>query len=321
MKTIYIVKLLFFAICITLFLPLLLSAQEAKEDPTFFTGISPILLERNASEVTLMNSMSSFWLAIHKYDPTLQIAQIQDRQRFTRTEHLLRLTYGFSKNKNWDLGAELKFANARLDDAARSSPFLVFNKQAEKSTENFVNNNSYHGLSSIGLRLRFMPINSIPELTLQATYQRPVARTAAERYAFGSQRTQAGLTATYFIQSGENIYYFFQADWATLLKSDDNHFNGHIPSISTFVVVRTWENQWFIYPGLTYSMSLSGSFYRLQQQLFGSLGVFYQPSPKFSLLLNWQTPFVLQSGSRSVDFVKESYTGFTIGIRTLLSPR
>ena len=302
-------------------------AQEATEEPAFFTGISPIILERNAAEVSLMNNMSSFWLALRRYNPSLQVTQVSDRERYTRAENILRVTYGFSKKKNWDLGAEFKYSNARLDNAARSSPFRVYRAQNEVTEDFFTRDNSYHGLATIGLRLRGTPLKSVPELTLQATYYQPVAQTISDRYAFGADRVQTGLSATYFIKSGENMYYFFQADFATYLSSKQNninfrsHYTDFVPSISTFAVINTWEDQWYIFPGLNYSTTLSSSFYRLSQQFFGTLGVFYQPKKTFSVLLNWQIPFILDSGTRNVEFVRNSYSGFTLGLRTLIEPR
>ena len=303
-----------------------LLAQEAQEKPAFFTGISPIILERNAAEVYATSSLSSFWLAVHQYNPSLQITQVRDRQRFTRAETLLRFTYGFSKKKNWDLAFEIKHAFARLDEAARSSVLRVFDSPSVISGD-FERNNSYRGLSSVGLRFRYTPFERIPELTLQATAYQPVAGNIAKRYAFGAERFQTGLSATYFIQSGDNIYYFFQADFVAYLKSNEininlrSHYTDFLPALSTIVVIRTWEDKWFVFPGLSYSTTVNSSFYRLNQQLFGSLGLFYQPNPKFSMLLNWQLPLILDSGNRNVEFVKNSYSGFTLGLRTLIEPR
>ena len=291
-----------------------MSAQEEKEKPAFYTGISPIILERNATEINFLNNVNSFWWALKEYNPDNLSTRVANRYRYTRVEQLLRVTYGFSKNKNWDLSGELKFAHARLDDAARSSLFKVFSKDT-------VGGKSYHGLSTIGLRGRWMPFSNIPELTLQGTLQYPIARSAEERKWLDAQRTQIGLAATYYIQSGENIYFFFQTDWSTRLKSTDNHRMTHLASIGTNVVIRVWEQQFFVFPGLNYGLTLQkfsskGSLHRINQSLFGNAGVFIQPNPRFSVMLNLQLPFILESGSQYIEYVRESFTGFTLGIRT-----
>jgi hypothetical protein len=295
-----------------------LKAQEKKDEPTFFTGLSPVILERNAAEINLINSMNSYWIVSKQFKPEDPTGFILDRKRFTRTEHILRASYGFSKNKRWDLGVELKFSQARLDEAARSSPFRVFGNETGSGT-------SYRGLSGIGLRLRTQPFNKYPELTVQATVLYPqisVQSSESERAQLDAQSVQTGISATYYLQSGENTYYFFQADWAMRLQNQENKRTKHAPSLSATMVFRTWEEQWFVFGGLNYGMSLQqfadGGLYRLSQALFASGGVFYQPTPKFSVVLSIQLPLLFESNLRSIDLPRESFTGFTLGMRSLL---
>jgi hypothetical protein len=294
-------------------------AQDEKEEPEFFTGISPVILKRNTTEISLLNSLYSFWWSIKEYNTSALPTGFVDRARFTRLDQLLRLTYGFSKNKNWDLSAELRFSHARLDDDARSSPLKVLEKTTGlKSGDLFQRNQSYHGLSFIGVRLRGTPFKSIPELTVQGTFHKYVAPSPDKREAFSAARNMAGFTATYFLQSGENVYYFFQTDWNTALKSNEVLFTGHQLSLSTTLVFKTWAEGLFIYPGMSYGSNYSSSFFRLSQQFFINAGAFYQPTTKFSIFLNWQLPILFESGSQYVEFVKGSFTGVTLGVRTLL---
>lgn len=297
------------------FLTSSLLAQEAAEEPTFFTGLSPVILERNAAELNLINSFASFWIAQKQFRPDAPSVLAVDRKRFTSVEHLIRASYGFSKNKTWDLGMELKITEARVDEAARSSPFRVFGNSE-------VGGKSYRGLSSIGLRARMMPFKKIPELTFQATAAYPMARQAENRAIFNAQSTQLGLAATYFVQSGERNFYFFQADWGVRLRNDEALRTQHSPALSAVMVIKLWDEEWFIYPGLSYGTTLqqfsNGGLYRMNQSLFGTGGVFYQPSPQFSVFLNFQLPLIYSSTLRSVELVRESYSGFTLGIRSLL---
>lgn len=295
-----------------------LSAQEEKEDPAFFTGLSPVILERNAAEINLINSLTSYWIVAKQFTPDNATGFLLDRKRFTRSEHLLRASYGFSKNKRWDLGAELKFTQARLDEGARSSPFRVFGNETSGGT-------SYRSLTGIGLRVRTMPFKNIPELTLQGTIsypQKSASSTDVERAQLDAQSTQVGISATYYIQSGENMYYFFQGDWSTRLENSENKRTKHAPSLSTTLVVKTWEDRWFLFAGMNYGMSLQkfsdGGLYRLSHALFASGGVFYQPTPKFSVFLSVQLPLMFESNLRSVELVRESFTGVSLGMRSLL---
>ncbi len=295
-----------------------LRAQEKTDEPTFFTGLSPVILARNSAEINLVNSLTSYWIVSKQFNPDNQAGFQLDRQRFTRTEHVLRAAYGFSKSKRWDLGAELKFAQARLDEAARSSPLRVFGNETETGA-------SYRGLTGVGLRLRTQPFNKIPELTLQGTVTYPqstASSTENERAQLDVQSLQAGIAATYYVQSGEKMFYFFQADWSMRFKNAENKRTKHFPSLSTTVVVKTWQDQWFLFGGLNYGMGLQqfsdGGLYRLSQALFASGGVFYQPTPKFSVVFSVQLPLLFESNLRSVELVRESFTGFTLGMRSLL---
>ncbi len=295
-----------------------LNAQDAKEEPAFFTGLSPVILERNTAEINLLNSLNSYWIVSKQFNPKDPAGFVLDRQRFTRAEHILRASYGFSKEKRWDLGLELKFNQARLDEAARSSPLRVFGNETATGK-------SYRNLTAIGLRVRLSPFKNIPELTVQGTVhypQKSVSSTENERAQLDAQSLQAGLSATYYVQSGDNIYYFFQGDWGTRFKNMENKRTKYLPSLSSTVVIKTWNEQWFVFAGLNYGMTLQqfsgGGLYRLNQALFASAGVFYQPSPKFSIVFSSQLPLLFESNLRSVELVRESFSGFSLGFRSLL---
>ncbi len=295
-----------------------LLAQKTEDEPNFFTGLSPVILERNAAEINFINNLSSFWIVTKQYRPDIATGFLVDRKRFTTTEHILRASYGFSKNKRWDLGAEVKFAQARLDDGARSSPFRVFGNET-------VDGISYRNLSAIGLRVRTMPFIKVPELTLQGTVyfpQKSFKSTEIELAELDAQNVKTGLTATYYLQSGANIYFFFQGDWLTSLKSTEDNRTKHSPAISSTMVIKTGGGQLFIFGGLNYGMTLQqfsdGGLYSLSKALFGSAGLFYQPTPKFSIVLSSQLPLLYESNLRYIEFVRESYLGFSLGMRSLL---
>jgi hypothetical protein len=309
----------FLSLFILSLISLHLPAQDKEEEPEFFTGISPVILQRNAAEVTLLNSLNSFWWSIKEYNTNALPTGFVDRARFSRLDQLLRVTYGFSKNKNWDLAAELRFTHARLDDEARSSPFRVFEKSDIKGSDDlFQRNNSYHGMSFIGVRLRVTPFKRIPELTLQGTFHKYAAPSPDKREAFSAARNQAGFTATYFLQTGDNVFYFFQTDWNTAFSSTEVPFTGHQLALSTTLVFKTWLQGLYVYPGVSYGSNYSSTFYRLSQQFFVNTGAFYQPTPKFSVFINWSFPILFESGSKYVDFTRGSFIGATVGVRTLL---
>lgn len=292
------------------------SGQFSKEgEAKFYTGISPVILAKDGIEVNFLNSMTSFWLAVNEYNPASNSSRIGNRYRFTRFQQLLRVNYGFSASGRWDLGAELQYTHSRLDDEARSSPFRVFGGDTPSG-------NTFRGMSMVGLRLRMMPFDNLPELTLQGMAHFPINRKEESRAQLGAQRTQIGLLTTFYQQLNTRTFYFLQGDWRTQLASDELDKTTHTPSLSGFLVFDAWEQVWYIFPGMTYSPTLqktaSGKVVRVNQQLLGSLGGLFQPSDGFGIMVNWQIPFILESGSRSTEWVRESFSSLTLGFRVVL---
>ncbi len=290
-------------------------AQFSKEsEARFYTGISPVILPKDGIEVNFLNSMASFWLAVNEYNPVSNSTRIANRYRFTRFQQLLRINYGFSGSGRWDLGAELQYTHSRLDDEARSSPFRVLGG-------NTASGDTDRGLSMVGLRLRFMPFGDLPALMVQGMAHFPINRNEEKSAKLGAQRTQIGLLATFYQQLNTRTFYFLQGDWRTQLASNELDKTTHTPSLSGFLVIETGE-MWYVFPGLSYSPTLqkvgNGSFVRVNQQLLGSVGGLFQPSDAFGVMLNWQVPFILESGSQSTEWVRESFVALTLGIRVVL---
>lgn len=288
--------------------------SSKKGEANFYTGISPVILAKDGFEANFLNSMTSFWLASNEYNPFTNSTRIANRYRITRFQQLLRVNYGFSKSGRWDLGAELQYTHSRLDDNARSSPFKVLGGDTESGK-------TFRGVSLLGLRVRVAPFDGLPELTLQGMAYFPVNRSEEVRAQLGSQRTQLGLLATFFQQLNPRAFYFLQADWRTNLSNSDLDRTTHVPSVSGYLVFNATESI-YIFPGMTYSPTLqklsSGPFRRVNQQLLGSIGALYQPADAFGIMFNFQVPFILESGSQSTEWVRESYSAFTLGFRVLL---
>lgn len=294
-------------------LPALCQSSE-KNNANFYTGISPVILAKDGVEVNFLNSMTSFWLASKEYFPSTNSSRIANRYRLTRFQQLLRVNYGFSQSGRWDLGAELHYTHSRLDDNARSSPLSVLEGDSDTGK-------SYRGISTLGVRVRMALFDGLPELTLQGMAYFPMNKDEELRAQLGSQRTQVGLLATFFQQLNPSVFYFLQADWRTFLANNELNKTTHAPSISGFLVFQAAET-WYLFPGMTYAPTLqtlsNGSLRKVNQQLLGSIGALYQPNDAFGIMLNYQAPFILESGSPSTEWVRESYTALTLGFRVQL---
>ncbi|MEL6142059.1 MAG: hypothetical protein AAFU67_10615 [Bacteroidota bacterium] len=284
----------------------------------FYTGVSPLVLNDRGLEVALNNSLASYWIEVSQLNPADNSTRIAERYRFSSIDHLLRLSYGFSRNGRWDLGIELGYTHRLLDDEARASPFRALGSDAETAII------QASGMSLIGLRARVTPIASLPEFTVQGTFHIPGTRDEEESQLLGFNRNEAGLSLNFYQQFNPYTFYFVQADWRSRLRDNENGLRAvHFPSVSGFLVFDLSGSQrWYVFPGISYLASLQKSGNRLRrisQQLHGSLGILFQPDGRFGILLNGQLPFIFESGNTLTEYVRESYTGFTLGFRYLLN--
>ena len=297
---------------------LLISISAFAQDPfnkdknySFQPVVSAEVLEKDAIDISIINSLNSFWLAYREFNDGFTASRISDRARYTTLDHLIRVSYGFDQNGRWDLGAELRYTHLRLDNAARNSPFKVLGNDETTGT-------SYHGLSYLGLRARVMPFADVAGLTLQATAAFPTAKSAEQRRNLNAQRPQASLGATYLGSFSERTKYFLQTEWRTFISNDELGSTHHLPSLSGFLIFDAYDSKLFVFPGLSYAMTLNNSLNQTNEQLYGSLGIQIQSSYNLAFSLNAQTPFLFESGSAFTEWVSESYSGVSLGIRIIL---
>ena len=279
--------------------------------PSLFLGsLSPVVLDKDHVEVNNFNALTSFWLAVQETPPDLNGAAITNRYRTTFFTSLVRVSYGFSYSKRWDLGAEFRFTRQRLDDDANNSPLNVFGSDSPSSR-------TYSGLSMAGARVRYMPFRSVPELTLQGAVTFPVAKQEMKE-ALKLDRTEFDFGATYYKNLNPSMYYFLQSNWLMRFAKAEDERTTHLWTASAFLVKSLFYHRVYVYPGLTYAglfqnFSNSG-FSQVNYQVLGGLGLQYQPFRIFSVSIYGQIPFILESGSATTEWVRESYSSWTLGM-------
>jgi hypothetical protein len=306
------------AIVLLLSTPLNAQFDDPKEErPNLYTGISAVVLPKDATEVNLLNSLSSFWIALSGYDAGSGSSAVLNRVRYSRADHVLRVSHGFAASGRWDLGADFYYTRVRFDDRAQSSPFRVYSAPETPEGQTF------SGLSAIGLQARVVPFAGLPELTLRTGLVYPLARTEDLRARLNAERMQLFLTAVYLNRLGPSTLALVQGDFRTLLRNSENDATLLLPSATGYLVFELFGDRWYAFPGLSYNVALQQfaegyPFRAASKQLYGSLGVMFRPSDVVSVLVSAQTPFIFDSGSARAEWVRESYFGWNLGLRFLL---
>lgn len=290
--------------------------QDTSYQIKFYSGISPVILDKDDIEIYMFNSLVSFWDGLYQYSNILNDNIIVDRRRFTSLDHSLRVSYGFSENKRWDLGATIQYRQIRLDNDARSSPFRVFEGDS-------FSGNSERGFSRVGLQVRWMPFTKIPELTLQSSLNFPIAKDDELKAELGTQRISFDLNATWFNEFFAQTYLFFQAGWTTRFKNERRDYSTHHTLGSIYLVKGIFNQKLYIFPSLVYFNSLEqfnkgGRLNQTNYQLLWGGGIQYQPNTQISIFAQFQAPFILESGSKSSEWIKESFTAISLGLRILI---
>ncbi len=292
------------------------AGQDSTGSAYFYPGVSAVVLEKDASEIVLRNNFTSFWLAINEYDPATKGTRVSDRARQTIFEHALQVSHGFSKSQRWDIGVEMRYAHTRLDSIANSSPWKALSDDDKGG-------DTYRGLSWLGIRTRIMPFSKLPELTLQGTALFPINGDYRDRRNLGANRIQASLGATFFRKPFNHTYYFLSVEWKTFFRDIENDKVSHTPSVGAYLIREMMSRRLYVLAGLAYSPNYeqfydNGPLRKTSEFFLGFIGLQYQPNRKFGLYLNTQTPFILDSGSDYIQWVRQSYSAWSLGFRVLL---
>ncbi len=276
-------------------------------------GVTTNILDKDDLEVSLNNSFTTFWFVINEFNDEF-FQRITDRRRITSFNQTMRVSYGFSPSRRFDLGLEVRYNHYRDDDAARSTPLRVFqNNHPENGT-------SYRGLANAGLRLRYRPLDSDPAWIIQAAFAVPVSNTAGlERSLLNADVNQAELTSTYYRLLGNNTYYFLQGSVIGQFSPQRRNLIG---GPSFYLIKSVWNNVIFVYPGLSYSIASqtqsNGGFQSTSHYVFGGLGMQYQPVRSFNIGLTYQYPLLIENGSIFAGIERSSFSNASLSLRWMM---
>jgi len=291
---------------------------DTLERAFFVGGLSPSILSEGKVEVNFYSSIYSSWLAIKQ---SASDATVVDRLRLSEFSTNIETYYGMSSTGRWDIGLRLNYVRRRLDNAATSSPFKVLGGSDDEEL-NIGVDKTYSGFREIGLRLRFLPIRSIPELTLNGGYYFSAVKAEEDQTYLAADRSRFDLNAAYYVslnKSGTSYYYFLLNNIFAHPSAINDEWLLNT-NISAFVVQRL-AGRFVFYPGLSYGIGYKPpqvegkTLIKTNQQVLAILGLQYEPSQNLNFNISWGIPLLIDSSNLLVDQVRASYTLVSIGAR------
>ncbi len=337
MNVTYKLKLLSVLIAISCIIATPTQAQEESslledEGIFFIAGLSPVVLQTGRFEVNYNFSLFSTWLE-RPQSPTSTI--IFDRFRLTEFNTNVEAYYGFSQTARWDIGLRIRHGLRRVDNAATSSPFKVFDF-SEPEGEGTVTglDETYHGLREVGLRFRAVPIKAVPQLSINTGFSLvPTTDEETERF-LNANRNSFDLNIAYYIslnESNSTFYYFLingTAFGKSSLEDEENDvflFNTdkwiYNSSASFFILQRLGPVS--LFPGISYSINFNDSNFddkglvKSFEQILGIVGAQYQVNSNLNFTLSGTFPFRIESYNLFQRPVRETYFLVGLGGRVL----
>ena len=287
-------------------------------DSTFSTvtvaGVASTILDKESIEVQWNNTLSSFWFTTYQFNYD-NFRRVSNQSRVSQFNQTLRIQYGFSNSNRWDLGLEIHYNWFRNDDFARSSPFRVF---SQKNTDTGV---SYNGLSGLGIRARYQPLESDPKLILQGRYSFPVGNhESLEKRLLNADLNQFEIGGTYYNAWNTSTYYFVQGT-ANFQFSPVR--SNQILGAGFYLVKSLLNDLIYLYPGINYTFASqnqrNGGFSSKSHYVFAALGGQYTFRSNFIGYAIWQIPLLVDNGSIYSEIVRSSFTNVSLGLRFILN--
>ena len=318
---------LLWTVVILLFCPFVLLSQNEglpslhEDESFFFSGLSPSILAPGRIEVNYNSSLLSFWHAIHQ---SVIESPVRDRLRETQFAANLEAYYGFSGSGRWDVGGRLRYARRRMDNRAQNSPLEIFRKSDRETSIDGLDMN-HSGIKEVGLRLRVMPFERVPQFTLNGGYSFVPNQQKTVETHLPADRSSFDLNIAYYITLNENassFYYFILSGTAFLPGNLEGNEDGLYNSSGSFFVVQRL-GKWMLYPGLSYILTFKppavadNILVKSNEQVLGTLGLQYNPGPGMGINVSTAYPFLLETMNNLQQHVRESYSFVSVGGRFL----
>lgn len=299
------------------------NAENVDTLPVFpvFSGLSPLLVPSGQLELLFYNALST------QKNERLPVNPPGEISRSTSLQHILQVTYGVSESGRFNVGLDLHYLHYRFDANSEHSALKVLRNTASDTLVTDADNKdvlafSFHMLSRVGLRFRWVPSENLPELTLQGGLLFPASyQTPATKRALNIARTQLWLQGNFYQLLGEGLYGFASAGAYLSLPSETQHQTSFTPIVNV-VVAKEISDLFIVFAQTAFNAGFNKQYKAGLQntnlQWLGGLGAQLQLSNHFSISAEFQKPFVNTYNSLSSDY-QGGLTNFSINLRYITS--
>ena len=283
------------------------------------------MLKTGQAEIISNGFINSYWIAFHQNGEN---SPVVDRFRKTQFTSDLFGYYGISATGRWDVGLHLKYARSRLDNAASSSMFRVFDQEISESTVDptfdpfGILDRSFGGLASVGVRVRVKPILNRPEFIVNGGYAFSTVKDETKQNQLTADRDIFDLGFSYYRNISDNVFYFISGLGQFYIPSTVRDEALYTTSLSFYLIHRSNNFKWTFYPGLSYGVGFKPSTFdshaliKTNSSLFALGGIQYAPNARYNVFLTAGFPLQINLVNPLQEIVQESYSLFAIGFRT-----
>ena len=285
-----------------LLLPVLVHAQTAPDDSlglAIAPGLTPVIAD-GQTEIGFFNTFVNYQAA-----DTVGY-------RAAQLTHFLQIQRGISRRNRLSAGADLVFSNLRFGPAGEVAPFEAFGPEPFAGV-------GTHTLSTVGLRLRYVPFVEHYEFTVQGSAYFPVAA-QQHRTRLGEDRTRLSVQGNYATLFAPGWYVVGQLSPQLRLANDDRRQTTWELPLNAYLIRRLLTTatgqRLYAFGSAGYLSTFEKRFkagLRQVNWLFtAGAGAQWVFNPQWSLSLGWQG---LPGYDDSISLKKGSYSAFTVGAR------
>lgn len=221
----------------------------------FIGGSSVMLLEKGNVEVNLSSTLNTFILGRQRFRES---SPFIDRFRSTTLINRADVYLGTSETGRWDLGLRTEYTRRRFDNGASSSPFAVLEGQQDNpnfsEAENDIDN-SFGGLSRVGIRFRLKPFTQNNKFTVTGGYSIGTIKSERLQQNLNATSDQMDLSMIYFKDLNPRSFYYVAVSGFFDPKNKVDLINNYTLAGTLAFINLSLNNRVAFYPGLSYAIS------------------------------------------------------------------